>query len=253
MTEFIGMPAPRPRGVPAPPRDLQARAAELRSGREPYVLATVVRAQRPASAKAGDRALVLPDGTIEGFVGGHCAVDTVRAQSLRLLRTGQATLLRITPEVDQPREEEGLVAVGQPCLSGGTLEIFLEAVLPPVLVHVYGESPIARAFTAIGQAMGHQVAAAADPWAAIAPDTTAVLVASHGVSEEPVLRAALAAGVPYVGLIASRRRGAAVLAAVEGGDRVHVPAGLDIGATTPGEVAVSVYAQIIRLGVRRLP
>jgi xanthine dehydrogenase accessory factor len=236
--------------------DLQARAAALRSGREPYVLATVVRARRPASAKAGDRALVLPDGTIEGFVGGHCAVDTVRAQSLRLLqrrRPGQATLLRITPEADEPREEEGLVAVGQPCLSGGTLEIFLEAVLPPVLVHVYGESPIARAFAALGQAIGHQVAAVRDPWAAIAPDTSAVLVASHGVSEEPVLLAALAAGVPYIGLIAGRERGAAVLAAVAGGDRVHVPAGLDIGAVTPGEVAVSIYAQIIELGVRGLP
>ncbi|WP_327103619.1 XdhC family protein [Nonomuraea glycinis] len=235
------------------PGDLQARADALRSGREPYVLATVVRARRPASAKAGDRALVLPDGTIEGFVGGHCAVDTVRAQSLRLLqrrRPGQATLLRITPEADEPREEEGLVAVGQPCLSGGTLEIFLEAVLPPMLVHVYGESPIARAFAAVGQAIGHQVAAVRDPWAAIARDTSAVLVASHGVSEEPVLLAALAAGVPYIGLIAARERGAAVLAAVAGGDRVHVPAGLDIGAVTPGEVAVSIYAQIIELGVR---
>ncbi|TMR23592.1 cytochrome oxidase I [Nonomuraea turkmeniaca] len=237
------MPAPRKRAPAA--LDLQARVAELRSGREPYVLATVVRAQRPTSAKAGDRALVLPDGTIEGFVGGVCATDTVRAQGLRLLRTGESTLLRITPEAEEPYEEEGLVAVGQPCLSGGTLEIFLEAVLPPVLVHVYGDSPIARAFAAVGKAMGYQVEAAADPLAAIADDTAAVLVASHGVGEEPVLRAALAKGVPYVALIASRKRGAAVLAGVEGGDRVHVPAGLDIGARTPGEVAVSVYAELI--------
>ncbi|MFI6707012.1 XdhC family protein [Nonomuraea sp. NPDC050478] len=257
MSEFIGMPAPRRRdrtgGAPAPPRDVRERAAELRSGREPYVLATVVRAQRPTSAKAGDRALVLADGTVEGFVGGHCALDTVRAQGLRLLeprRTGHSTLLRITPEEGEPREEEGLVAVGQPCLSGGTLEIFLEAVLPPVLVHVYGDGPIARAFAEVGRALGYQVEASADPWAAIAADTTAVLVASHGVSEEPVLRAALAAGVPYVGLIASRRRGADVLAGVDGGDRVRVPAGLDIGARTPGEVAVSVHAEIIQLGVR---
>jgi xanthine dehydrogenase accessory factor len=255
MSEFLGMPVrrPRPRAEAAPPSDLLARTAELRSGRKPYVLATVVRAQRPTSAKAGDRALVLADGTVEGFVGGHCALDTVRAQGLKLLepkRGGQATLLRITPEASEPREEEGLVAVGQPCLSGGTLEIFLEAVLPPVLVHVYGDSPIARAFAEVGRAIGHQVEASADPWAPIAGDTTAVLVASHGVSEEPVLRAALAAGVPYIGLIASRKRGAAVLAAVEGGERVRVPAGLDIGARTPGEVAVSIHAEIIQLGVR---
>ncbi|TMR94580.1 XdhC family protein [Nonomuraea basaltis] len=244
------MPAPRRRAPAA--SDIQARVAELRSGREPYVLATVVRAQRPTSAKAGDRALVLPDGTIEGFVGGVCATDTVRAQGLRLLelrRTGRAVLLRITPEADEPHEEEGLVAVGQPCLSGGTLEIFLEAVLPPVLVHVYGDSPIARSFAAVGQALGYQVEASADPLTAIAADTSAVLVASHGVAEEPVLRAALAKGVPYIGLIASRKRGAAVLARVEGGERVHVPAGLDIGARTPGEVAVSIYAELI--GLRR--
>ncbi|MFI7699902.1 XdhC family protein [Nonomuraea sp. NPDC049480] len=248
MSEFIGMPAPRRRAPAA--ADLQARAAELRSGREAYVLATVVRAQRPTSAKAGDRALVLSDGTMEGFVGGVCATDTVRAQGLRLLelrRTDRSVLLRITPEAEEPREEDGLIAVGQPCLSGGTLEIFLEAVLPPVLVHVYGDSPIARAFAAVGRAMGYQVEVSADPLAAIAGDTAAVLVASHGVAEEPVLREALAKGVPYIGLIASRRRGAAVLARVDGGERVHVPAGLDIGARTPGEVAVSVYAELISL------
>ncbi|NUP00305.1 MAG: cytochrome oxidase I [Nonomuraea sp.] len=235
------MPARRPRGG-AP--DLDTRAAGLRSGREPYVLATVVRAQRPTSAKPGDRALVLPDGTIEGFVGGVCATDTVRAQGLRLLRTGRATLLRITPEAGAPHEEEGLVAVGQPCLSGGTLEIFLEAVLPPVLVCVFGDGPIARAFAAVGAALGYQVETGG---AEVAGDASAVLVASHGVGEVPVLRAALAKGVPYVGLIASRRRGAAVLAELDGGERVHVPAGLDIHARTPGEVAVSVYAEIIAL------
>ncbi|MEV4469625.1 XdhC family protein [Nonomuraea salmonea] len=247
MSEFLGMPAPPPRpGTSRAPaaRDLDARVAGLRSGREPYVLATVVRAQRPTSAKAGDRAVVLPDGTIEGFVGGVCATGTVRAQSLRLLSAGGTTLLRITPEQAAPHEEEGLVAVGQPCLSGGTLEIFLEAVLPPALVRVHGDGPIARALAAVGTAMGCNVDTGAGP---LADDTTAVLVASHGVGEEPVLREALRRGVPYVGLIASRRRGAAVLAGLEGGERVHAPAGLDIGARTPGEVAVSVYAEIIAL------
>ncbi|MEV5891457.1 XdhC family protein [Nonomuraea fuscirosea] len=282
MTEFLGMPAPRPSGrAPVPhaahppgldaarspgpeavrSRDLEARVASLRSSRVPYVLATVVRARRPTSAKAGDRALVLSDGTIEGFVGGICATDTVRAQGLRLLRTGDSTLLRITPEAEAAHEEEGLVAVGQPCLSGGTLEIFLEAVLPPVLVRVHGDGPIARALVAVGAALGYTVESAgpiaagttAMPLAAgttampLAADTAAVLVASHGVGEEPVLREALKRGVPYIGLIASRKRGAAVLARVEGGERVHVPAGLDIGARTPGEVAVSVYAEVIAL------
>src|SRR5690348_374733 len=106
--------------------DLLERAQRLRSARTPFVLATVVRAQRPTSAKAGDSALVLADGTVDGFVGGACAESTVRLEGLRLLATGESTLLRITPTGAGPDpDDEGLVTVANPCLSGGTLEIFL--------------------------------------------------------------------------------------------------------------------------------
>jgi xanthine dehydrogenase accessory factor len=227
--------------------DLLSRTEELRSGRTPYVLATVVRAERPTSAKAGDRALVLPDGTLEGFVGGSCAESTVRLQGLRLLETGDSTLLRITPTESPEAAADGVITVGNPCLSGGTLDIFLEAVLPPVLVHVFGDAPIARALARVGVALGYDLRTATDPAAPIAPDTTAVVVASHGHDEETVLSAALRAGVPYVGLIASRRRGAAVVAELDRRDaaRVHTPAGLDIGARTAPEVALSVLAEIL--------
>src|SRR6266545_5939426 len=93
------------------------RAGDLRSGRTPFVMATVVRAERPTSAKPGDRALVLPDGSMEGFVGGTCAESTVRVQGLRLLRTGRSTLLRITPTAQDETVGDGLVTVGNPCLS----------------------------------------------------------------------------------------------------------------------------------------
>jgi xanthine dehydrogenase accessory factor len=190
---------------------------------------------------------VLPDGTLEGFVGGTCAESTVRLQGLRLLETGDSTLLRITPTESPEAVAEGVITVGNPCLSGGTLDIFLEAVLPPVLVHVFGDAPIAHALATVGAALGHDVTAAADPAAPIAPDTTAVVVASHGRDEETVLTAALRAGVPYVGLIASRRRGTAVVAGLDPPDatRVHTPAGLDIGARTAPEVALSVLAEIL--------
>jgi xanthine dehydrogenase accessory factor len=232
--------------------DLVARAEGLRSRRTPFVAATVVRAERPTSAKPGDRALVLPDGTIEGFVGGVCAESTVRLQALRLLETGESTLLRISGDAAPdaaPETTEGLVAVGNPCLSGGTLEIFLEAVLPPTLVHVFGEAPIARALVTVGAAIGYDVRTTVDPAAPVRPDTAAVVVVSHGRHEEPVLAAALRAGVPYVGLVASRRRGAAVLAALDVDDalraQVRTPAGLDIGARTPPEIALSVLAEIV--------
>lgn len=233
--------------------ELMQRADGLRAGRTAFVLATVVRAERPTSAKPGDRALVLADGTVEGFVGGQCAESTVRLHGLRLLGSGESTLLRITPEPDEtPPRAPGLVTVANPCLSGGTLEIFLEAVLPPPLVHVFGIAPVARALATVGTAAGYAVRACADPDTPIAPDTTAVVVASHGRDEAQVLTAALAAGVPYVGLVASQRRGAAVLAGLAVTDEqraaVHTPAGLDIGAGTAPQIAVSILAELIATG-----
>jgi xanthine dehydrogenase accessory factor len=230
--------------------ELLVRADRLRSGRMPFVLATVVRAERPTSAKAGDCALVLPDGTIEGFVGGSCAESTVRLQGLRLLETGESTLLRITPSAGETASAtEGLVTVGNPCLSGGTLEIFLEAMLPPMLVHVFGDAPVARALASVGEPLGYAVQVTTDPGEAIGPDTRAVVVASHGRDEEEVLTAALRAGVPYVALVASRRRGTAVVSALDASAedkaRVRSPAGLDIGARTAPEIALSILAEVI--------
>lgn len=227
------------------------RAGELRTGRKPFVLATVVRAERPASARPGDQALVLADGTIEGFVGGACAESTTRVESLRLLSSGEAGLLRITPgggAEEQDPAPQGVRVVDNPCLSGGTLEIFLEPVLPPALVLVVGEAPVARALVRVGAALDHDVRVLADPAGPLPADTAAVVLASHGRAEAPVLAAALRAGVPYVALVASRRRAAGVLDEVAAlgvldTSRVRAPAGLDIGARTPAEIALSIYAQ----------
>lgn len=236
--------------------DVAERTSALRAGRTPYVLATVVRVEKPTSAKPGDSAVLLPDGTLEGFVGGSCAESTVRTLGLRSLRTGESTLLRVTPEGDEvERSEGGVVTVANPCLSGGTMDIFLEVVAPPTLVHVFGDAPVARALTRLGEALGYAVTATSDPALAIAPDTAAVVVASHGRDEERVLRDALDAGVPYVGLVASRRRGTAVLAALDADEaavaRVRTPAGLDIGARTAPEIALSVLAEIVELRPRQ--
>jgi xanthine dehydrogenase accessory factor len=227
--------------------ELLRRAEDLRLARRPFVLATVVRAQRPTSAKAGDSALMLPDGTLDGFVGGSCAETTVRVEALRLLESGRSTLLRITPEPDDETAEEGLVVAANPCLSGGTLEIFLEAVVPPPLVYVFGDGPVARALANLGGALGYQIVGEAP--AAIPADAVAVVVASHGRDEEQVLRAALRSPVPYVALVASRRRGAAVLdglgLSADDRARVRSPAGLDIGARTAPEIALAILAEIV--------
>jgi xanthine dehydrogenase accessory factor len=223
---------------------LHDRAQSLRDHRVPFVHARVVLAERPTSAKPGDEALVTADGTIDGFVGGQCAESTVRSQALTLLTSGDSMLLRIAPnpEADQP----GKTVVHNPCLSGGTLEIFLEPVLPVPLVSVLGESPIARAMSVVATSLGYDVA----PYSADdLSSADAVLVATHGKNEEETLTAAVRAGVPYIGLIASPKRGAAVVDSLELTDeeraRIHYPAGLDIGARTPAEIALSVFAQVI--------
>ncbi|HEY8474447.1 MAG TPA: XdhC family protein [Natronosporangium sp.] len=243
--------------------ELLARADGLRAERVPFVLATVVRAERPTSARPGDRAIVLADGTVEGFVGGACVSTTLRAQSAELLAgaPGGTTLLRIAPGPaaglspgPAAPAAPGTVIVDNPCLSGGTLELFLEAVMPSTLVHVFGETPIARALAAVGEAAGYEIRRTTDPAAPVPAGAAAVVVASHGHDEQPVLRAALAAKVPYVALVASPKRGAAVLAELgEGSEAVKTPAGLDIGARAPGEVAISILAELIARGVPAAP
>src|SRR4029453_3742652 len=122
-----------------------SRAAELSAAGVAFVEATVVRCVSPTCARPGDRAIVLGDGTIEGFVGGSCADTSVRLQALRVLETGEPTRLRILPgEEDGPSDEDGTVVVSNPCLSGGALELFLEPRLPAPRVAVAGEPPRAR-------------------------------------------------------------------------------------------------------------
>ncbi|WP_328498468.1 XdhC family protein [Streptomyces sp. NBC_00414] len=246
--------------APPPPGMLEARMAELTGRHVPFVKATVVRARRPASARPGDTALVLADGRIEGFVGGVCAEATVRVQALRTLRSGESLLLRISPEetadgTGEPVVEEGAVSVSNPCLSGGELEIFLEPLRPAPRVLVFGESPIARAVLAFGPVLGYAITSVSGAdvlGAGTLAGTRAVVIASHGRDEERLLIAAVRAGVPYIGLVASPRRGAAVLAGLgpeldeEQRARVRTPAGLWIGARTPGEIALSILAEVVR-------
>ncbi|MBN2622221.1 MAG: XdhC family protein, partial [Acidimicrobiales bacterium] len=156
---------------------------------------------------------------------------------------------------DTPGEDEdGALTVVNPCLSGGTLEIFLEPAIPAPALVVHGRSPIAAALATLAPGVGFQVVDGAAIDGAEGGGVTAVVVASHGRDEEPVLDAALRAGVPYVGLVASRKRGEAVTAGLDLDDArkgsVHSPAGLDIGARTPSEVALSILAEIVSLRPR---
>ncbi len=240
---------------------LSKRARELADQGVAFATATVVRAQRPTSVEAGDVALVLADGTIEGFVGGVCTEHSVRAYALQTLQTGEAVLLRVLPFGDDERGEavtdetqiaEGAVTVQNPCLSGGSIEVFLEPVLPAQRVLVVGETPIAAALLRVGGELGFSVVAVDGERLEPRPGDLAVVVAAHGRDELHTLRRGLEAQVPYVGLVASPRRGTGVLAELRGDGvpdellaRIDVPAGLDIGARSPGEIAVSILAKIV--------
>jgi xanthine dehydrogenase accessory factor len=236
--------------------DLMQRAQRLAAAREPFVQATVVRAAAPTSVKPGDVALVLADGMIEGFVGGVCAQESVRLHAARAMETGETMLLRLVPGTgaageQDPIAQDGVVVVNNPCLSGGALEIFLEPRVPAPRVVVLGETPVAAALADLAPRVGLAVEAGASE-----PSDLALVVASHGRDEEDALVRGLRDGVPYVGLVASRRRGAAVLASLDVDDalreRVRTPAGLDIGAYTAEEIALSILAEIVSVRRRRV-
>jgi xanthine dehydrogenase accessory factor len=240
---------------------LSHRAEELAAGGEAFVTATVVRVEKPTSAQPGNVALVHEDGTIEGFVGGVCAQHSVQLYSLKAIESGEPVLLRIvgdgsestgTDDLTMVREvdvRDGAVTVKNPCLSGGSIEVFLEPFLPAPRVVVVGESPIAVALKRLAPEVGFEVVGERR---APEPGDLALVVAAHGRDEVEALRAGLHAGVEYVGLVASRTRGGAVIDELRAAGvseellaEIDSPAGLDIGARSPSEIAVSILARII--------
>ncbi|WP_326548990.1 XdhC family protein [Mycolicibacterium sp. ND9-15] len=226
---------------------LEERAQHLLRTRIPFVRATVVRAQPPSSAHAGDEAILLSDGTIEGFVGGQCAQTSVRKAALGVLQTNQSVLLRVLPdgEVHFP-DAPGACVVVNPCLSGGALEIYLAPHVPAPLVHIRGATPIADKLAEMCGVLGFELDRDEE---GDLTQATAVVIASHGGPEAETIRAALDAGVDYIGLVASKVRGGAILDSMaltqDERTRVHTPVGLPIGARTPAEIAVAIVAEVI--------
>ena len=198
--------------------DILALAVELRRRQEPFALATVVRCERPTSAKPGAKALVRADGSVTGWVGGACAEPVVVREALRALGDGEPRLIALTADgVLAPGRTEGVAAYAMTCHSGGTLEIYVEPYLPKPLLVLVGHGPVIDALAAIGRATDFSVTTI--PVQSIREELArtplgphaAVVVATHGSGDEDALEQVLEAGVGYVSLVASRKRAAVVV------------------------------------------
>jgi xanthine dehydrogenase accessory factor len=239
-------------------RDPLALAADLRARAVPFALATVVRRERPTSARPGAKAVIHADGSVTGWVGGACAEPVVVRESLAALRDGQPRLIRLTGEgVATPGRTEGVLEYPMACHSGGTLEIYVEPFLPRPALVLVGHGPVIDTLAALGRTVDFDVVAAPEGGEALRQlaltPHTSVVVATHGGFDEDALAWALGSDAGYVSLVGSRRRAAAVLESLERRglprDRLgalRAPAGLDIGALTPEEVAVSILAEIVQ-------
>jgi len=249
------------------------QAARLQTAGEPFALVTVLRAQAPTSGKAGDKAVVTVDGQIHGWIGGGCAQPAVIKTVRRVLLDGQPRTIRISPSEESDERDLGeVLEFGMACHSGGTLELFVDPVMPAATLAVIGDSPVARALVSLAPRVGLSVAVVAHAaQAGDYPDATTflptdevptvtaqltstpfVVVATQGRRDVQGLKAALALEPQGLWFVASARK-AMVLreALVASGEdagavaRIVAPAGEFIGAQTPEEIALSVLTSVV--------
>jgi xanthine dehydrogenase accessory factor len=228
---------------------------------QPYALATVVRTVAATAAKAGAKAVILADGTVgAGWIGGGCARGAVLRAARAALADGQPRLVSVQPEeqlkaraVKAGETRDGVEFAANFCASRGTMDVFVEPVLPPPRLRIFGASPVALALARLGPEFGFAVDAESTP---LADDY--IVVATQGRGDAEALKAALVARASYTAFVGSVRKVTALKAslAAEGCEpeqlgRLRGPAGLDIGAVTPEEIALSILAEIVR--VRRRP
>ncbi len=251
-------------------------AARLKAAGQPYVLATVVRTVSATAAKAGAKAVIQADGTISaGWIGGGCARGAVLRAAGEALEDGRPRLISVQPEdlldaqgVRAGDERDGIRFLRNMCPSKGTMDIFIEPVLPLPELVVWGASPVAAALADFAPRFDFQVTTCAEAGAQPADATaagptggTAVeaapgcrryrVVATQGRGDEAALRAALAAPADYVAFVGSRAKTESLREKLVDGvpkarlDSLHAPAGLDIGAITPEEIALSILAEMV--------
>jgi xanthine dehydrogenase accessory factor len=245
-----------------------AQAGELTKRGEAFALATVVWRQGPSSGQQGSRAIITEAGELHGWIGGACAEPAVIREAREVITEGVPRLLllgspeqfastgRIGSTADGAPVPEGVFVVPISCQSEGALEVYIEPVLPTPHLVIVGRSPMAHTLAELAGALGWraEVIDGPDFTASDADERALVVVATPGHPDEEAVEQAVAARPAYLGLVGSRRRGAALLGYLADRgvpkdrlDKVRVPAGLDLGRTTHAEIAVAILAELVQL------
>ena len=245
-------------------------AAELESRNESFALATVIQVERPVSAKPGDRAVITADGRLSGWVGGSCSEPIVVREALLALDDGESRLVRIRPP-DAPfeRTQPGVIVEITTCESEGGLDVFVEPRLAKPQLVIVGSSPVARTLAELALTLGYRVSAALDAPSERIPAADdglslpelgsaalrlqdAVVIATMNRYDDEGLEAALASGAGYVGVVASSQRVDKLTSLVRSRgaqpdaiERVHGPAGFDLGPSSQQEIALAILAEIV--------
>lgn len=257
--------------------------AEMKASGRPFALATVVRTVAATAVKAGAKAVILPDGTVsEGWIGGGCARAAVLKAAQEAIADGAPRLVSIQPpdvlqeQGLQPGDERaGVRFARNMCPSHGTMDVFVEPVMPRPQIVVCGASPVAAAIADLARRVGFAVTACAPAAEQTAfaeadrrieryalsvaePGERFIVVSTQGRGDEAALRAALTVDAAFVAFVGSRKKAAALKQrlAADGIDparlaQLKAPAGLDLGAITPEEIALAILAEIVAIRRRR--
>jgi xanthine dehydrogenase accessory factor len=238
------------------------QASELARSGQTFALATVVWRQGPSSSKQGSRAIITSDGELHGWIGGACAEPVVIREAKQVMSDGNPRLLLLgSPDQFGAAVPEGMTVVPISCQSEGALEIYIEPVLPVPHLVIVGSSPMAHTLAELARALdwctdllSTEDFTAARSGKQCAGERSMVIVATQGHGDEDMIERAVAMRPAYLGLVASRRRGEAVLGYLADRGvpedqlgRIRVPAGLDLGRTTHEEMAVAILAELVQL------
>ena len=233
------------------------RASELARQGRAFAMATVVWRQGPSSGQLGSRAIITADGEVQGWIGGACAEPVVIREARQVISDGESRLLLLgTPDQFGETIPEGMTVVPIACQSEGALEVFIEPVQPAPRLVIVGRSPMVQTLADLAGALGWRTAlmGSREFSATDADGHSMVVVATQGHGDEEVMEQAVAARPAYLGLVASQRRGAAVLGYLKDRgvpqdrlDRIKVPAGLNLGRTSHREIAVAILAELVQL------